>query len=117
MKPYPHPREALWLIIQALCSLMHSDAAACLHLTAFTIRLLVSDTALHVAGAQNATQSTINSSYLWSGSINLTIGYYNLTIEYHNGNGNGTFIVRSGYAGLATQVSLCCYACDVILVL
>ncbi|KAL0056133.1 hypothetical protein WJX82_008016 [Trebouxia sp. C0006] len=81
-------------------------------------RLWVNSTLIiNATCAQNATQSTINSSYLWSGSINLTIGYYNLTIEYHNGNGNGTFIVRSGYAGLATQVSLCCYACDVILVL
>ena len=101
----------------AFCLLMHSDVAACLHIMASTIRLVVSDTAFHVAGTQNGTQSTINSSYLWSGSITLPIGYYNLTIEYHNGNGSGTFIVRAGYSGSATSVSLCCYAFDVILVL
>lgn len=91
----------------AFCLLMHSDVAACLHIMASTIRLVVSDTAFHVAGTQNGTQSTSNSSVLWSGTISLPIGYYNLTIEYHNGNGSGTFIVRSGYSGETSQVSLC----------
>ncbi len=77
----------------------------------------MSDTASRVAGTQNGTQSSSNSAAVWKGVISLPIGYYNLTIEYHSGSGNGTLIVRSGSTNGTAQVSPCCYAFDVILVL
>ena len=111
MKTCSRPGEALRLITQALfvcsCTLMLQPAC-----TASTIRLAAFYTVFHVAGSQNGTQSTSNSSVLWSGSINLPIGYFNLTIEYHNGNGSGALVLQGGYVGSGIQVSLCWYALD-----
>ena len=62
---------------------------------------------MHATGTQNGTQSTANNAFLWNGTITLASGYHNLTIEYHNGDGGGTLVVKSGYAGgPSPQVSL-----------
>lgn len=84
MKPYIANFQAL---VDWSCTLM------CLHKMA--IRLVQGR--CHAAGNQNGTQSTSNSSRLWTGSVSLEDGYHNLTVEYHNGNGQGALIVLAGY--------------------
>ena len=89
------------------CLTMHSDGANCMHIVASPIRLVVALKLSHAAGTENGTQSTSDSNYLWNGTISLAIGYHNVTIEYHNGNGGGTLILRSGYAVSNVRVSGC----------
>ena len=70
------------------------------------------------AGTQTSTgsNSTANATKVWTGNTagTLAAGYYNITLEYHNGNGNGTLVVRSGYAANSVaNVSQCSHTHDI----
>lgn len=94
------------------------EIAAGLHDEGQAIRFVAFYKDHHAVGNQTSNgsnpTSTANSGKMWSGTIQLELGYYNITVEYHNGNSGGTLILWSGYDAINQQVSLCLYVLQVL---